>query len=295
MDLPQAFFPDVPALLEHSPPRRRGGWFWYAGGVFLLIVMISAFFADRSAGVRVLVDVLSGLAMVGLMVGMGMLTWWTVRAHRAEQAQVEAVEELVQLRRWPEAAQILQGLLARPTRSPATRVQGLIYLGSVLARYHRFEDTIAVYSYLLENVRLDPNAAHALRLGRAMAMVRQDHLVDAHQAISELRREVGDSESAGLALIEIYRDVKTGHPEEAIQIFDARLPALRQQLGHRVGDAYVLVAKAYEMLGRTAEAQTAYDRATLLASAAELSRRYPEVAGLSQKYQPAAMPTEAAA
>src|SRR5690242_6304430 len=117
MDSPQSNFLGVPLLLDRSQPRRRGGWFWYGVGVFLLIVMISAFFADRSEGMRAAVDVLSGLAMVGLIVGMGMLTWWTVRAHRAEQAQVEAVEELVQLRRWPEAAQVLQGLLSKPTRS----------------------------------------------------------------------------------------------------------------------------------------------------------------------------------
>ena len=84
---------------------------------------------------------------------------------------------------------------------------------------------------MLENVQLDPNTAHALRLGRAMATVREEHLFDADRAISELRREVGDRDSAGLALIEIYRDVKTGHPAEAIDVFNSRLPALREQLG----------------------------------------------------------------
>jgi tetratricopeptide (TPR) repeat protein len=229
------------------------------------------------------------------------ITWLAVRAHRAEQLQLEAAEELVTLRRWPQAAVLLEGMLMTPTRTPGARVQALIYLAGVLARYHRFEDAIAVQNHLLEHVNLDENTAHALRLGRAMAMLRDDHLFDADRAISDLRRSTRRSEeadggasgpgfeSAGLALIELYRDVKTGHPAEAVELFNAKLPILRQQLGHRVGDAYALLAKACDLLGRQNEAQDAYAKATLLSPVEELSRRYPEVQSLAGKYQ--AVPT----
>src|SRR5205085_781184 len=83
-------------------------------------------------------------AMVGLMIGIGMVTVFMLRRQRGEIRQVEAIEELVQLRRWPEAAILLQSLLSEPTRTPQTRVQALFYLSSVLARYHRFEDAIPV-------------------------------------------------------------------------------------------------------------------------------------------------------
>ena len=148
---------------------------------------------------------------------------------------------------------------------------------------------------LLEEDRLDANTDHALRLGRAMAMLREDHLVDADRALGELRRMTGGAESAGLALIEIYRDVKTGHPDEAIQIFDETLPVLREQLGHRVADAYVLVARAYDLLNRQPEARQAYESATILAPPAELHRRYPETAALIERYSPAALPAGVAA
>jgi len=176
------------------------------------------------------------------------------------------------------------------------RSQALIYLGSVLARYHRFDDAIAVFNHLLEHDLLDGGAAHGVRLGRAMAMLGEDHLFDADRALAEVRRTVAQAgvDSAGLALVEIYRDVKTGHPDEAVAIFEARLDVLRDQLGHRVADAYALAARAYDLLGRTTEAQDAYTRATLLAPLVELHRRYPAVQKLEGKYQPAPAPPEAA-
>jgi hypothetical protein len=143
---------------------------------------------------------------------------------------------------------------------------------------------------LLETVRFDENTAHGIRLGRAMAMLHEDHLVDADRAISELRRTTQDRKSAGLALVEIYRDVKTGHPAEAIELFHESLPVLRQQLGHRTGDAYALLARAYDLLGREAEARDAYEKATVLTPISELRRRYPEVAKLSAKFTPAPAP-----
>jgi hypothetical protein len=94
--------------------------------------------------------------------------------------------------------------------------------------------------------------------------------------------------------VELYRDVKTGHPEEAIQVFDAGVEKLTEQLGHRVGDAYALVAKAYDLLGRESEARVMYEKATALQPIGELERRYPEVASLRSKYQSTAAPPEIA-
>jgi tetratricopeptide (TPR) repeat protein len=313
-DLPPTPNLDVPALLELSQPRARGGWFWYAPGIFMLVVLLSTFLRSSSGVMAQVMSVFSAMAMVGIIAALVMITMFAVRRVRAEQQQIEAAEELVQLRRWPEAATLLVGLLSRPTRTPQARVQALIYLSSVLGRYNRFEDAIAVQNHLLEHVRLDANTVHALRLGRAMAMLREDHLVDADRAIVELRRQVQRAnvstvanevenasepavQSAGLALIEMYRDVKTGHPNEAVEIFERSLPALRDQLGHRAGDAYGLLAKSYDMLGRESDAQAAYEKATLLTSPVELDRRYPELRSLAGKYRAAARPAalEAAA
>lgn len=287
-------FLDVPLLLERSQPRLTAGWFWYAAGAFMLLVLVSSYVSSQSAVLEGFVRVLSGIAMVGVFAVMMAVTWLAVRRQRGEMQQLEAIAELVQLRRWPEAAFVLRGMLSEPTRTPAARVQGLIFLSAVLARYHRFADAIAVQEHLLDHVNLDDSTAHALRLGRAMAMLREDRLFDADRAIAELRRIKQGAPSAGLALVEIYRDVKTGHPDEAIDMFDSTLPAMRDQLGHRVGDAWALVARAYDLLGRDAEARRAFERATALGPVVELLRRYPEVAPLAEKFAPASAPPEVA-
>jgi tetratricopeptide (TPR) repeat protein len=293
---PGPAFLNVPALLESSMPRARVSWFWYAAGGFLLVVLSATLLSGHSETGKKLVDALSALLMVGLIAGMMVMTVLTVRRHRAEQEQVEAASELVQLRRWPQAALLLQDVLSRPARGVGPRSQALIYLGAVLARYHRFADAMAVYDHLLDHNLVEGGTAYGLRLGRVMAMLREDHLFDADRAIAELRR-LGNSagvDSGGLALVEIYRDVKTGHPDEAVAIFEDKLPVLRDQLGHRVADAYALAARAYDLLGRETEAQDAYTRATLLAPLIELHRRYPDVEKLAGRYQPAPAPAEAA-
>jgi hypothetical protein len=334
-------FLDVPTLIEASLPERRVAWMRYSFGIFLLIVVTSMYLSNRSQQLAGLVQVASSLLMLGLVVAMASVTFFTVRSQRGEQRQLETIEELIQMRRWPQAGIVVQGMLSQPARTPWGRVQALIYLSGILSRYHRFTDAISVQDYLLESVNLDGATVHSLRLGRAMAMLREDHLFDADRAISELRKQAfraaerrenqdddsdeeiedGDTpgvplsrplnppmdaslkpilpassrlarthESAGLALVEMYRDVKTGHPVEAEAIFNEKLLILRQQLGHRVADAYVLVARAYDLMNKPSEAAAMYDKATLLAPAAELSRRYPEVAVLATKYPPAPAP-----
>ncbi|MGH7176686.1 MAG: hypothetical protein ACREJC_04835, partial [Tepidisphaeraceae bacterium] len=290
-------FLDVAMLLETSQPRGRSGWLIYALGAFILLVLTSSILAGRSSEMAHLVNFLSSLAMVGVIAVMAVITLTAVRAQREEIQRLEAIEELIQLRRWPAATMMVQGMLLQPLRTPGSRTQALIFLSSVLSRYGRFDDAIMVQEHLLNHVRLDPGTQHALRLGRAMAMLRQDHLFDADRAINELRRDVRQAaqpeapdsppvQSAGLALIEMYRDVKTGHPQEAIDTFVRALPALRVQLGHRVSDAYALLARANDLLARDKEAREAWENATLLAPISELARRYPELSVLNGKYQP---------
>jgi tetratricopeptide (TPR) repeat protein len=287
-----ADFLDVPRLLDASQPAPRQSWTWYILGVFALIVLTSTWASSKNPQLQLLVRMLGGVAMLGVVVVMAMLTSHTVKRQRQEQQRIEAIEELVQLRRWDQAAGMLESILSEPTRSPAARIQALIYLASVLGRYHRFDDAIAVQNYLLEHAEFDPGTTSGIKLMRAMSMLHVDHLVDADRAIGDLRRENADS--AGLALVEMYRDVRTGHAAEAVRIFQDRLPAMRVQLAHRVADAYALAAKSYDILGQDAEAAAAWEKASLLSPVEELTRRYPELASLKDKYPGASMPREGA-
>lgn len=127
--------------------------------------------------------------------------------------------ELIQLRHWSQAAGLLQQLMSSPMRAAPMRIQALIFLASVQARYHRFAQAIEIHEYLLENVQLDPMTDHGIRLARVIALLHEDRLTDADGALAELRRTDRQRESGGLALVEMYRDIKTGHPSEAIAIF----------------------------------------------------------------------------
>ncbi|HEY2588521.1 MAG TPA: hypothetical protein VGI81_22460 [Tepidisphaeraceae bacterium] len=286
-------FLDVERLLESSPARPRFNMGWGLGVILLAALIMTALAGGAPAEARQAVAVLSGLVMLAAIGGMCAFSVYTVRRLRAEQQRVEQIGELVQLRRWPEAAMALDAYLSRPAGTPQLRVQALAYLAPVLARLERYEDAITVQTYLIEQAGLDPAGATAMRIGRTMAMLHEDHLFDADRAISELRRSPAAG-SAALALVELYRDVKTGHPTEAIELFEQKLTTFRDQLGHRAADAYALAARAYDLLGREAEARAAFWNATLLAPAIELFRRYPEVKKLSDRFHPAPAPPEAA-
>ena len=237
------------------------------------------------------------------------------RSMAAEVAAVNTLEELVQLRRWPEAADLAQKILSRPMYLRDRRMAALMSLATLLTRYHRFEDARIVHEYLLAGgdagLLPDASTGHSIRVARAMGMLREDHLVDADKAMSDLRREVNrardevrrergneaalEVQSAGLVLLELYRDVKTRHYEEACEIFDRSIDMLRRQLGLRIADAWVLVAAARDGLGQADAARTAYENATTLAPAIELHRRYPETQALADRYAAVPWPTKAGA
>jgi tetratricopeptide (TPR) repeat protein len=290
---PQPTFLDPARLLESSRPLPRISLTWWVGAGFLAMVLATWLIGNKTAQVQAVVSAVFAGTMLLMMGALFGISFYTVRRFRSEQQQVERIGELVQLRRWPEAAVAVDQYLTAPARTQTFRAQALVYLSSVLARLHRFEDAITVQNQLLEEGVLDESSAATVRLGRAMAMLREDHLFDADRAISELRRGPL-ARSAGVALVEIYRDVKTGHPAEAVELFERSRQMLRDQLGQRVADAYALAARAYDLLGHEDQARSAFHSATLLAPTAELFRRYPEVEKLSGRYQPAAAPPEAA-
>lgn len=289
----QPGFLEVNRLLDSSAPRPRPHPRMLVGGILLLATLAIFYIGAAPQESRPLISFFICLLLLAAIGAVAAYLVFVVRHFRAAQQQVQQIGELVQLRRWPEAAVALETYLSEPAQTQQLQFQALAFLAPVLARLGRFEDAIVVQTHLIDDGRIDPSGLAALKLGRAMTMLHEDHLFDADRAISELRRSPAAG-SAALALLEIYRDVKTGHPAEAVELFEQKLPVLRDQLGHRAADAYALVARAYDLLGREAEARTAFHNATLLAPVVELFRRYPEVRKLADSYQPAPAPPEAA-
>ncbi len=253
------------------------------------------------------------LVMLGVLAVSMTMAWHASAAVRAQQAQLNAAEHAVHHRQWSRAAELLTNLLAGPVRVPPTRLSALAQLSAVLSRYDRFDDAVAVHDELLDTGQLDPGTLYQLRVARAVALLRSDRLVDADRAIGELRRQVSAVQEAAdeitkqidgpdatpprfdaaeLTLVEMYRDAITGHPDEVIEAYEAKLPALRRHLGHRVADCHLLAAIAYDQRDRPDDAQQAWTCATLLAPWKELIRRYPVAAPLVQKLTRAEPPAQ---
>jgi hypothetical protein len=281
---------DVQQLLEISEPQPSVPWAWYAIGVGVLLAGIDHLLSGQSPEMDAALNAMCAITMTGVLAALMGISWFNVRAVRAQSLLLDQIAEMIQLRKWPEAAVALRRMLSAPVKTHHFRAQALVYFSVILARYERFDAAIEIQEYLLDHEMVDPGSAFGLRVGRAMAMLRLDRLFDADRAIAELRRMPGSGESGGFALLEIYRDVKTGHPTEALQMFQQKLSFLRDQLGHRVADAWALVARAHDLLGNDVEAKEAVNNATLLVPPAELLRRYPELRKLTDKYVPAPMP-----
>lgn len=286
---PDRPFPDVQALLAASEVRPPVGWMWPAAGLMLALAVIGGLLSPRDAAIEPQLIVSAG--MMGLLLTLGIGSMCAARAVAAERDAVRGAGELVRLRRWPEAAAALERLMSRPMCTRPGRLHALVCLAAVAARYHRHDDAATVYDYLLDQP-LDDASRHTVRAGRAMALLHDDRLHDADRAIAELRRGDMAGESALLALVEIYRYVKTGNPQDALEVFRRSRRLLPGQLGVRTGDALALAARACDMLGRTDEAQALYLDATTLIPPEELCRRYPETAPLAGRCRTNRPPAE---
>ncbi len=284
---------DVNAMIDQSVPSPRAKWWRWMAVSMLVGLLFATLTAGGNPAAQLALRILTGAVLLAFMAILVSLAWSANRAARNERQQIDQLEEMVTLRQWPAAAMSLHALLLRPMLNHGARIQALMYLSSVLGRYHRFTDALDVHNYLLNHFELDGNTVFNIRVGRVMAMLREDHLVDADRAISELRRMNGATETAAYALVQLFRDVKTGHAAEATELFEKRRALFAAQLGHRAADAFLLAAQAYLSRGDRESADRCFHDATLLAPTMELKRRYPETAALFEAFEPAAAPLEA--
>ena len=103
-----------------------------------------------------------------------------------QETELTAVEELIRLRRWPEAVLAIRSFLSSPSVDYGVRARALSYLAAILSRFDRFDEALAVQDELLKDEQvIDPMNGFAVRVGRVIMMLRQDHLVDANGALSQ--------------------------------------------------------------------------------------------------------------
>lgn len=293
---------DVPALLNDSRPkpavRQAGRALMAIWGVALIGPVLGLPAAPLEAAA--LLATLGGSIYLSLL-GIGV---------RRENATLDRLEGLLAMRRTEECVVPLHRLMSRAMRGPENRLRAMLLLGGVLARLDRHDDALAVFNELIDGEGLAGPGGAVVKIARATEMLRADHLYDADRAINDLRRlldrggvaaEMALFDSgmntkpdpaalAGLRLLELHRDVKTGHNEEAVEHFTAELPDLRKSLGHRVADAHALIAIAAHRLNRATDAQARFADATALAPLSELVKRYPDLWPLCSVYSPTQPP-----
>jgi hypothetical protein len=282
--------PDVSFLLKSSiPSESRRKLPVMILGAFIAMALIGIVMNEKSKGLQFTTNIFILLLMTVLMV----FGFVNSRRGRNELAALESAGELIQLRQWPKAAELLYGLLSSPMRTPQTRLGALSFLIHVLNRFHRNADAIEVYDYLLDQQRLDEYSVYNLRAGRAMAMLKDDRLYDADKAIGQLR-QTGPSDSPPLIVLELFHALKTGRSRDLLEMYAGRRDYLKVELGPKSADAHAFAAAAFFQLGDAGRAGECWFLATVIAPPTELVGRFPELGGVSGACLPAAFPRESA-
>ena len=263
---------NVTELLDDVPQARSGGSML----PLLLVVVVVSTMVMAGGGGAPWLQTLMPVLVAGLIVMTFMRASRVAMQQRQEQQAVREIDEAIRLGNWQQAGELLVNVLKQPAKRPHVQVQAMIYLGSVLSHENRFEDVERVYNHLLKNGQLPPQIEAPIRCARAYAMLREDRLTDAYETLSQLKRDSQGTNSAMVALLELYQKVKTGHDEDALALFGEKRRIFAQQLGHRSADAWALAAAAALRLGRQSQAVEYARNARLLSGRGAMEQRFPE-------------------
>jgi hypothetical protein len=271
----------IEQLLESSKPHGRRSLLMPA---FLLGVLVASVYSLR--GDSPLLEAVIPLVFAGSIVVAVLHAARIARGQQREKDVLREVDEAIRLGDWGRAGPAVEQFLSKPVLQPQVRVQGLIYLGAVLVRQGCYQEVLDLYGHLLEMAAFPPQIALSLKCVRVYAMLRAEHLSDAYQAIAQLKRETPNG-SAMLSLLELYRLMKMGHPDDALHLFDQKRAQLARQLGHRSCDGWALAAAAALAVGREQDAQEYARNAGLLSDVREILLRFPECRAIMERIWPA--------
>lgn len=234
----------------------------------------------------------SGLVLI-LALALMFFGYFQSRKSRVEMMSLETAGELIQLRQWTKAEELLRSLLSSPMRNPQSRLQALAFLIHVLNRCQRYSDALDVYDHLLGQQRIDDSSIYNLRAGRAMALLRDDRLYDADKAIGQLR-QTGAEDAPPLIMLQLYHALKTGRLDDLVEIYARRVGHLKTEMGPKAADAHAFAAAAYFQLGDAERAERCWTLATLIAPPVEWVRRFTELNRVAGGCRPAVFPMEVA-
>lgn len=224
----------------------------------------------------------------GLLIGL--IIWVWIRARRQEEAiaRLESATEAIQFHDWERGESLIVSLLQRPLDPPGARLRALLGLATVAEGQRQY----AVCQHVLERVRRECVADRGLdayvRIALADTMLQNDQLHDAVQLIERLNREdLPASLKARVEMLNLFRAVRMGQAQDAVDRADERRELFRRHLGTKAGYGYGLLAAAFDRAGESGRAAAMWCDATTLLDAAEIVDRFAEVRFVAAKYSSA--------
>lgn len=273
------------ALIASSRPHGRGYWLlrrWgpitgIAGAVLLLWNI------PESAGGWSLVP----LAILAIVLGVSWYFGLTLRRRHSLQTRAA---EAVQTRQWAHAQALLQQVLSRPIDSPEMRGSALLSLAEVAASRGRHAAAVTLCDSVLE-IRTGEASARLAKIRKALSLLAEDRLTDANTLIDSLRaQQLPEPLGTLVELAVLYRQIRTGHVEDAVAAAPQLARRAREHLGHRAAMVYGLQASAHLAGGDRPSAERYYDCATRLMTPARLGEQLPDLASLDGQLEPARRP-----
>jgi len=289
-----ADFGPIEYVMRQSLPRPGVRWERYAVlGYFFVGAML---FALLPFAIVFFLLCLGGLSLFSVLLRASM-----TRAS-LESERLRVIDELIRLRRWTEAAAGLRNTMSQPLLSDQHWLTALGHWATLRLRYHEFEPASEILRRMLGEmparfphpIFVGPVGV-ALRIKLASTHLYTDQLVDFDNELSKIRRQIREIENpqeptatststanelrCELVALELYRDVVTHHPEEAIALYEQSREKLRDTLCHRFAGPMALAAHAYRVQGDRARAGKMFADACLLMPEVELRRLYPALSG----------------
>jgi tetratricopeptide (TPR) repeat protein len=238
-----------------------------------------------------LAAVLPWLALGGILIQGA----WRVRTARTLEREVTGLGEQAMLRRYRAALRrawmVLPWLVHHPSlhgRTVAALAQSLDDLGA-------YESAIAAYDHLLEGMPEQGPPTMHLRISRAVAALRADHLADGDETLRKVRGAIdpylGSPIGAAFRMAQLIQDVRTHHYADALDFEPTLLDDLRP-LGVEAGFGHALMAlccqAARSETPRDTERQRAlaqrwWQRARTLLPEQTLLNEFPELSPLKQE------------
>lgn len=280
-------FEVVDDLLQKSRPRSyslaRTMALLLAGAVLGALVARPSWLGQNLLLHLVVPQILLGAAVAWV--------WTRARRQQRVMASLEDAWEAVQFRNWDRAESLLLYVLRRPLPSSPIRVRSFLALAGVADGRRQYDILQHVLLRLLQEYEVDRGLNCFIRIALAGVMLHTDQLTDAIHLIEKLNREtLPQPLRARVELLNLFRSVRMGQVDDALQAADQRRDLFRRYLGTKAGYGYGLLAAAFDRAGNTEQAACFWRDATLLMPPDEMVERFTEMRAVAAKYPPTSWP-----